>query len=65
MSKQDRARIVEFAKMDWDRMTFHGMTWKSARKEVEKDYEMTDEEKLKFRKLVFAEMERQQEVGIA
>ncbi|WP_413527410.1 hypothetical protein [Marinilactibacillus psychrotolerans] len=63
MSKQDRAISMEFAKLDWHNWIKKGYTWKAAREEIEKDYEFTDEEKIKFRWWLVGIMESYQEAG--
>lgn len=54
---------MECAKSEWHRMIYHGMSWKAAREEIEKDYEFTPEEKIKFRWWLVGIMEGYQEAG--
>lgn len=63
LSDVNRKVLMECAKSEWHRMIYNGMTWKAAREEIEKDYEFTDEEKIKFRWWLVGVMESYQEAG--
>lgn len=63
MSKENRATLMECAKSEWHNWVEKGYTWKYAREKAEKDYEFTDEEKIKFRWWLVGVMESYQEAG--
>ena len=56
-----RPALLDYAYDDWLRIMKNGLTAKEAREDVERDYELTEEEKAELRKRMLSELEQRME----
>ena len=56
-----RPALMDYAYDDWLRIMKNGLTAKEAREDIERDYELTEEEKAELSKKMLNELEQRME----